>query len=416
LETYKDQLNHLKKYGITTIVSCLEPGFIHTDVKTHIGHLGMHHIVINWPNYSFNIDVKSVDKQAKDLADQIRAGTTRAAVHCWGGVGRTGSFIAMVMAHLSLMTDGPSGLVNHLRTIGPPDSIDSADQYNGLVQYLEKLDRTGARRVVYLDLLHGNPIQRMRHMKAYRAMWSISAKAEPGKWFIYMHNNVDVLQVDADVPGAGIRRVDAGVLCAAIRGCDLENGLFYFDFDNVLHPHTEELVELLNTIPEDRKFVLTARSGEKRINDLLTKLAADGYTGFPENQIIPAGYSKEDALLAEHERTNCRCPGCPPMYFFDDNVYNATAVYGAAAGSDAYDNKPNPEYKSRLTVFWVDLFRQHQVHPGATPEDYGSDFPFQSYNGGRTLVWNDALDEAIRLRILTVPEKANRHMFYYPRR
>jgi hypothetical protein len=444
-------------------VSCIESGFLTEDVTSDISAKQIEHRHVAWPNYSFEIDVPAVDKLAKEMAEAIVHKGARVAVHCWGGVGRTGTFIIMVMRHMGIVYNDASEYVNKLRMIGPPDTIDARDQYDGLVHFLRGANDT----TPYDQLLYGAPVQAMRQRKVYRKAWTANVEKSKQPWYVTVHNDTPRVRTTTQseegkaaperphrkerigrpvhTTGSIKRIVGLTGIVDAIAHAD-PRGFFYFDFDNVLYPSTQQVVHTINNIPRERKFIVTARSRSDKLDELRQLLVNSGYTDFDTSNVISAGYNKEEALFRQHQATVCqRCMA--PMYFFDDNIYNAVSVYGKAAGSTLFEFPRIKEYHQRLHVYWVDHSETHatwrramethadimdknadamqayttssqkythakQLYTNAIRSD---DFPFLSNDEGTHLVWKDAFDEAVDLKMVTKSYIQQNMSLYYNR-
>ena len=175
------------------------------------------------------------------------------------------------------------------------------------------------------------------------------------------------------------------------------NAYFYFDFDNVLYTdqpyQLTNLPQIVNTIPVEQKFILTARNTDKKIKDLKEKLKKLQYSEFLRQNLIAAGYNKEEFLKDIVEKTDRY------IFYFDDSAMN---VYIA-------DDEVG--YADKFHIYWVDHYAEHRLfkeslHMGHILKE--SDEPFYSNNSGHDLVYKEALDH-----ILPKAEIESRRDFYY---
>ena len=99
----KDELAHLKRSGIDTLVSLLskdQVAMLELQEEPDIAHrLGMHFLHHPIPDHELPPDIDTFRSFVADLAQRVRDGR-RIGIHCWGSIGRATVTAACTLIHL----------------------------------------------------------------------------------------------------------------------------------------------------------------------------------------------------------------------------------------------------------------------------------------------------------------------------
>ena len=121
----KDELAHLKRSGIDTLVSLLskeQVGMLELHDEPHLAHrLGMkfmHHPI---PDHELPPDIGAFRAFAESLAQRLREGR-RIGVHCWGSIGRATVTAACTLIHLGWQPAAALAAVEAARGCPVPDT------------------------------------------------------------------------------------------------------------------------------------------------------------------------------------------------------------------------------------------------------------------------------------------------------
>jgi hypothetical protein len=176
------QMEALRNDGFHCVVSCTE----NDDVGESCRQNGMESIFIPWYNFSWtSISNKNLTTIATRVAYYL-SNKQKVAVHCYGGVGRTASFIAVVWKVLCAQYKigfETETIVDRLRMVGPPQAVDSAAQYEALFRFY----LGGAKDDLRTEHFFGNPMSTMKKQQEYHRRFRNGLTLDSSHVFVTEH-------------------------------------------------------------------------------------------------------------------------------------------------------------------------------------------------------------------------------------